>query len=130
MGIGDMNNFTGGPATPHVGGTPSGDATTVWQQEDQFWRDSYAARPYVSADLHYRHYRPAYQYGVYAAHHYAGRDWNDIEPELERDWPHNRGETHLTWAEARAATRDAFDRVRSGEHAREREVTREPEEER
>jgi hypothetical protein len=112
MGIGDLNNFTGGPATPHVAGQPVGDASVLWQREEEFWRSSYARRPYALSDRDYRYYRPAYQYGFHAAHRYQGREWADVEPELERDWPNNRGETNSTWADVKDAVRDAWDRVR------------------
>ena len=82
-----------------------------WGAEDAFWRDNYASRPYARADVGYDAYRPAYQYGVQAASQYRGRQWTDVEPELQRGWEGFRGESKSTWQEIKDAVRDAWDRV-------------------
>ena len=87
--------------------------TESWgENEQRHWRDSYASRPYVQADRGYDYYEPAYRYGTAAARHHAGREWNDVEGELERDWDKARGASKSTWAEAKDAVRDAWDHVR------------------
>jgi hypothetical protein len=82
-----------------------------WPTEDEYWRESFSSRPYASADRDYTYYRPAYEFGTSAASRYSGRDWTEVEPELEREWPrHHTGGT--AWSEIKAAARDAWDRVR------------------
>lgn len=87
-----------------------------WRREDQWWRDNFAARPYVSADRGYEYYAPAYRYGYEAVSRYPGRTWDDVESELGRAWgryPH-RGKS--TWTEMKDAVRDAWDHVTGDEH--------------
>lgn len=87
-----------------------------WETEDTFWRGNYASRPYASADRSYDHYRPAYQYGAEARARHGDRNWNDVEPELERGWTESRGESTSTWHEMKDAVRDAWDRVTGHPH--------------
>ena len=81
--------------------------------EDAYWAEHYALRPYAAADRGYDHYRPAYRYGWESRmrHHASGRSYEDLESELERDWEGQRGDSPMTWREARHATRDAWHRV-------------------
>lgn len=88
-------------------------ADREWPAHEAHWRENYALRPYAHADRNYDHYAPAYRYGSAAARHYAGRDWNDVERDLERDWDKARGESKSTWADMKDAVRDAWDRVRN-----------------
>ena len=39
------------------------------------------------------------------------RDWDQIEPDLEKSWIERRGHSALDWARARLATKDAWDRL-------------------
>lgn len=79
--------------------------------EDDYWRSNYSSRPYVTSGASYDEYRPAYRMGYERYPEYHGRQFDDVEPEFERDWDTNRGSSRLTWHEARHATRDAFHRV-------------------
>ena len=79
--------------------------------EDNYWRDSYASRPYASAGTSYDQYQPAYRYGMESYSRYPDRSFEDVEPELSRDWGTARGESSLEWENARHASRDAWHRV-------------------
>jgi hypothetical protein len=112
---------TGGPVGAVIGaaagalagvGVAKGvDAVVNADEEDAYWRDNYSTRPYAAADRTYEHYQPAYRYGWEAHTRHAGRQFDEIEPELERDWSTNRGASGLAWTDARHATRDAWDRI-------------------
>lgn len=78
--------------------------------EDAYWRDNYASRPYASGAA-YDEYRPAFGYGVDAFARYPGQSFDDVEPDLERDWRNQRGNSSLDWGRAKHATRDAWQRV-------------------
>jgi hypothetical protein len=80
--------------------------------DDAHWRASYHTRPYVRADRGYEHYRTAYRYGAHSATQHAGREWDDVEPELERGWDAARGHSKSAWLDVKDAARDAWDRVR------------------
>jgi Glycine zipper len=81
--------------------------------EDAYWRENYSTRPYISADLDYAFYQPAYRYGWEARGRYDGRTWEEIEDELANGWYVVRGTSVLMWDDARPAARDAWDRVDS-----------------
>lgn len=78
--------------------------------EDAYWRENYSNRPYASG-LDYDEFRPAYGYGVDAYTRYPGRTFDEVEPELRRDWSSRRGSSSLEWERAKHATRDAWQRV-------------------
>ncbi|HVT41214.1 MAG TPA: hypothetical protein VHE78_19415 [Gemmatimonadaceae bacterium] len=79
--------------------------------EDAYWRENYSTRPYVSADLDYTFYRPAYRYGWETRGRYDGRTWEEVEDELGTGWYAARGTSVLEWEDAKPAARDAWDRV-------------------
>jgi hypothetical protein len=79
--------------------------------EDAYWRDNYASRPYVTQGMAYDEYEPAYRYGAEAYSKYPNRSFDEVEPELSRDWATARGKSSLEWEHAKHATRDAWHRV-------------------
>ena len=89
-----------------------------WAPHERHFRENYASRPYAQADRSYEHYHDAYRYGVTSAARHRGREWADVEPDLERGWHDARGASNSTWADMKAAARDAWDRARGREHGR------------
>ena len=87
--------------------------------EDSYWRDNYTSRPYVRSGSSYDEYAPAYRYGLDAhAQHGGSRSFDEVEPELGRNWGSTRGKSSLEWEHAKHASRDAWDRVSNTvEHA-------------
>ena len=79
--------------------------------EDTYWRENYSARPYVAADSTYDDYGPAYGYGVSGFGKYPGRSFDEVEPELAKDWAATRGTSTLVWEHAKHATRDAWTKL-------------------
>lgn len=81
--------------------------------EEAYWRENYRNRPYAEGDVDYDAYGPAYQYGweSYSRYGTTGRSFDEVEPELRRDWEAHRREKDLEWERARQATRDAWERV-------------------
>lgn len=79
--------------------------------EDNYWRDNHASRPYAQKDVDYDHYKPAYSAGVESYNRNPERSFDDIEPELSRDWSRTRGSSSLEWDHARPAARDAWERA-------------------
>jgi hypothetical protein len=82
--------------------------------EDLYWRENYATRPYYEHGSAYEHYAPAYQYGWEAQRHFAGKDFQEVESHLGQHWEHVKGQSTLDWERARQAARDAWERVRGG----------------
>lgn len=79
--------------------------------EEAYWKDNYSSRPYISGDAKYDDYGPAYRYGAESYSRYPNRSFDEVEPELSRDWNNSRGQSSLEWERAKHATRDAWHRV-------------------
>ncbi len=79
-------------------------------EEDTYWRDNYASRPYVSG-ASYDEFGPAYRYGVDSYSKYQGRSFDEVDANLSRDWGSTRGKSSLDWERARPAARDAWQRL-------------------
>jgi len=84
-------------------------------EEDTYWSKEYKTRPYYKNGLEYNHYQPAYKYGWETATkpNYAGRNFDEVEPDLRSNWNTYRGTNKAEWDDVRMATRDSYDRVRS-----------------
>ena len=81
-----------------------------WDTEDTYWRTAYRTRPYAGSN-DYSYYQPGYRYGYEAASRYQGREWDDVESELQRSWDKYEHRGQSTWESMKAAVRDAWDRV-------------------
>ena len=79
--------------------------------EEAYWRETYSSRPYVNNGASFDDYGPAYMYGVENYPRYAGRSFDEVEPELGREWQRAKGKSSLTWDNAKHATRDSWQRV-------------------
>ena len=79
--------------------------------EDTYWKENFSTRPYITADRGYEFYQPAYRYGWESYPNYRGKKYEEVESDLERGWDRFKGQSKLSWNEARAATRDAWHRV-------------------
>lgn len=80
-------------------------------REEAYWRDNYSSRPYVEEGASFDAYGPAYELGVQSYGKNPGRRFEDVEPEMSRDWETRRGDTHLEWDTAKLAARDSWDRA-------------------
>ena len=54
--------------------------------ETAYWEENYVDRPYVTDGATYDDYGPAYRYGVDQYGENAGRRFDEVEPDLSRDW--------------------------------------------
>jgi hypothetical protein len=82
--------------------------------EGDYWRQNFRRRPYFQPGTPYEHYESGYRYGWQSAlgDEHAGREFDDVESELERSWDAQHGENAQDWEEARHAARDAWERAR------------------
>lgn len=83
--------------------------------EDAYWRENYVTRSYYNSDYNYNDYQPAYRAGFegYANYAQTGRTYDQVEPDLRRDYEARYPNARLGWSDARYASRDAWDRVHS-----------------
>ena len=79
------------------------------------WRVNHAKQPFYTAGKEFDAYEPAYRLGSQERGLYANKSFDDVEPHLASDYEKMRGESHVDWAEARHATRAAWDRVTHGD---------------
>ena len=82
--------------------------------EREFWSKNFQTRPYYKSGTEYSEYEPAYRFGWESASRkdYAGKKFDEVEPELLRDWNGSAGGATDPWTDARDATHDAWLRVR------------------
>lgn len=81
--------------------------------EETYWKERYESEPYVTRDLNYEDYLPAYRAGYmgYSTYGVHGRSFEEAEADLKQDYERDRGASRLSWAEARPAARAAWDRI-------------------
>ena len=79
--------------------------------ENAYWRENYVGRPYISKAYSYDDYGPAYMYGVDNYARYHGRTFDEVEPELGRDWQRAKGKSRLAWDDAKFAVKDSWQRL-------------------
>lgn len=79
--------------------------------ETGYWRDNYVKRPYSNDDAAFEEYEPAYRYGWESAAFYPRKKFADVETDLAREWERRKGESTLSWEQAKPAIRDAWDRI-------------------
>jgi len=80
--------------------------------ENEYWRENAKTRPYYRNDHDYdTDYSPAYMYGTNARSELSNRQWDpSLENDLRDGWDKSRGNSRLSWDEAKEPVRDAWDR--------------------
>ncbi len=82
--------------------------------EDAYWREHHQSRPYYNPGMTYQEdYQPAYRYGWESRGLYEGKDYSEVEPQLQSNWSKAKAKSRLEWDNARHAIRDAWERARS-----------------
>lgn len=78
--------------------------------EEAYWRTQYAREPYYERGYSFDDYHPGYRTGWEGRSRYAGRTYDEVERDLQRDYQRNRGSSQLDWSKNRHAVRAAWDR--------------------
>ncbi len=78
--------------------------------EEAYWRDNYTREPYYQSGRSFDDYGPAYRLGVYGRSNYTG-SFDDAQSDMSIYWDSRRERSTLSWPEAEAASRAAWDRV-------------------
>src|SRR3546814_6585165 len=74
---------------------------------------------YYSTGRNWCDYAPAYRYGHVARDEHPHERFEQVEPELAREWRRRKADSRLQWTEARGAVRDGWrhhDEVERGGH--------------
>ena len=69
--------------------------------------------PYYEKGVSYEQYAPAYRTGYEGRAKYAGRTFEDVERDLEKNYAQAKGDSSLRWDQARPAAHAAWHRDRS-----------------
>lgn len=86
------------------------------RMEDLYWAGSYWKESYFRADYDYEDYAPAFCVGYSGCAQYGGR-FEDSEASLSANFLRIKGDSRLTWEEARAAIRAGWERVEDADDA-------------
>jgi hypothetical protein len=84
------------------------------QVEDLFWSRNYWKEPYFRADFDYEDYAPAYCVGYTGCAQYGGC-FDDAEKSLCANFVRIKGDSRLSWEDAREAVKAAWQRVEAAE---------------
>jgi hypothetical protein len=79
--------------------------------EEAYWRNNYVNQSYVDRNTSYEFYQPAYRTGYLGCSRYPGKNFEEAEADLQRDYDKSKGNATLAWDKAKHATRDAWHRV-------------------
>jgi len=76
--------------------------------DEAHYRARYRDAPYYSTGRSWRDYAPAYRYGHVARKEHPHERFEQVEPQLAREWLRRKADSRLQWVEARGAVRDAW----------------------
>lgn len=118
---GPLGTLVGGAVGAVVGavaGHNAGEAINP-TEEDSYWRQHSATTEYFGqsrnlyADVNYdRDYQTAYRVGYENRHHYGpDSTFEEAEAALKLKWEAIKGESRLSWEQAKFAVRDAWNKV-------------------
>jgi hypothetical protein len=107
-----------GPAGSAVGavvggliGAKAGDSIAEAVNPTEYtghFQKEYKSSPNYISGSEWRDYEPAYKYSYDNYSQYRGRPFEEVEPELQRNWDTAKGESRLAWNDARGAVRDGW----------------------
>jgi hypothetical protein len=82
--------------------------------ENAYWQESYQSRPYAHPERSYEAYELAYQLGYenYIAYSDQKTTYQEVEPELEREYERRNDGSSVSWDHAKYAVRDAWERAK------------------
>ena len=78
--------------------------------EDNWLRENFASRPYVKEGETFDTYVSDYRYGGAAESKYAGKSFDEVEPELRLEYDSTPAAKARKWEHVRPAVSDAFSR--------------------
>lgn len=119
--VGPLGTVIGAAIGATLGGlTGKGVAESIDPtRQEAYWREFHRDRPDLAPATTFEDFGPAYSYGVHAYGIHPGRRFDEVEAELGHNWSAMRGNSDLSWEQARAATRDAWQRLYEIDRTRE-----------
>ncbi|MFC0676407.1 hypothetical protein ACFFGH_00900 [Lysobacter korlensis] len=108
--IGSVIGAVAGGVVGAKAGDSIAEAVNPTDYTEHFQRE-YRNAPYYNSERDWDDYGPAYTYGYSTFGQYRGREFDEVEPDLEREWSDTRGDSRLEWTEARSAVRDGWHHI-------------------
>jgi hypothetical protein len=110
--IGGAIGLAAGAIAGGLAGKAAGEAVDP-TREDAYWRENYRKEPYVTSGRAYDDYQGAYRTGYegYSKYGSSKRRYEDVEPDLRRDYEQSPLSSRMSWEEARPAARAAWHRL-------------------
>lgn len=81
--------------------------------EEAYWKENYVREPYYQKGVSYDNYAPAYRTGYEGRSKYSGRKFEEVERDLEQNYAQVKGDSSLSWDQARPAAHAAWHRDRN-----------------
>jgi hypothetical protein len=78
--------------------------------EEAFWKTAYVEEPYYVEGKAYEYYAPAYRIGWEGRARFPGRQFDDVEAELRKDYDRFVSDGAPDWQIGRQAARSAWNR--------------------
>jgi uncharacterized membrane protein len=100
LGAGSMSSTYSGSATPRT--------SAEWDAYEREFRSDYEQN-YAGRGGRYEDFQPAYRHGWESAGRYRGRQWNDVESDIQRDWETRN--PNQPWQQFKNAARRGWDRM-------------------
>ena len=79
--------------------------------EEAYWAGQYENEPYYDKRYTFQDYHPGYRTGWEGRARYSGRNFDEVERDLQADYERNRGKSRLDWETNRQAVRAGWDRI-------------------
>jgi uncharacterized protein (TIGR02284 family) len=99
---GEGSGAAGAGLGARIAGLPDG--------ELQYWQDAYTSEPYFEEGRPFEDYSPAYELGWTGYHDYGG-EFDTADCVMATDWTVCKGISNMSWEQARAASRAAWQRA-------------------
>ena len=79
--------------------------------EEAYWAGQYENEHYYDKRYTFQDYQPGYRTGWEGRARYSGRNFDEVERDLQADYERNRGKSRLDWENNRHAVRAGWDRI-------------------
>ena len=80
-------------------------------EEESYWREHHAEEPWAENGSTYDEYADAYRTGYNGYLKYPGKDYDEIEPELEKEYGQSDANRVVSWDRARPALKASWRRA-------------------
>ena len=107
--VGALVGGVAGAVAGGMGGKATAEAFSP-TAEEAYWQSNYNREPYYESGRPFDDYAPAYSLGLYGYTKYGG-SFDEAESRVASHWDTKKDRSTLTWTEASAASRAAWNRL-------------------